>query len=86
MLKAIITIRNIDGRFRPGEAEEALRSIAEYSTAGLYIVGSVALKIASQDYYQIVLEAYSDDLKSLLKALQAVEGAFEGTIVETSIA
>ena len=55
MIKAIVTVRNVDGRFMPGEAEEALGRLAEYTTAGLYVVGNTAFRVTSQDAYQISL-------------------------------
>ena len=77
MYKAFVTIRILDKRLEPGEAEEFLRSITRGNIGGLYILGDVAFKITSQDAYEVGLEAYSDGLNSLLKAVKAVEDAFK---------
>ena len=77
MFKAYITIKILDKRLMPGEAEEVLKGLAEYSTAGLYIINGTALRVTTQDAYTIVLEAYSESLIGLLRAVKAVEEAFK---------
>ena len=88
MYKAFVTIMILDRRLNPGEAEEFLRSIASENIGGLYILDDVAFKITTIDAYTIGLEAYSDGLNSLLKAIKAIEDAFKArysVIIEASL-
>ena len=77
MYKAFVTVRILDKRLEAGEVEEFLRGITKDNIGGLYILGDVAFRISSQDAYEIGLEAYSDSLNSLLKAVKAIEDAFK---------
>ena len=77
MYKAFVTVRILEKRLNPGEAEDFLKRISSDRIGGLYIRNSVAFRISRQDAYEIGLEAYSDSLSSLLRAVKIIEIAFK---------
>ena len=69
-----ITFRN---EYRARDAFEVLKRISR-NYAGLLVVKGVVVSLESMDEYSIVLTAYSEDLKRLLKAVRVIEEAYAG--------
>ena len=82
---AIITITFKNG-YRPKDALEALRRVSK-NYAGLLVVKGTVVSIEAMDEYSIILTAYSEDLKNLLKAVRVIEEAYTriGGLVEARL-
>ena len=82
---AIITVTFKNG-YRPSTVFEALKRVSR-NYAGLLVVKGTVVSIEAMDEYSIILTAYSEDLRNLLKAVRTIEEAYTriGGLVEARL-